>query len=274
MITLRYRSLVTFLAGIAVALIGVFAFQAWRADAAPGDTDTTFVPITPCRLLDTREPAWNIWGPNVTQSLPVHGVHGSCTIPTDAVGLSMNVTAVQATEPTFLTIWPDDQPVPNASSLNPLPGQPATPNAVTTELAPNGRFRVYNLAGHVHVIIDINGYYTKTTLQELDARLSALEAAGPFVEPMFAVVAANGTLTTGSRVVSVTKPGIGTYEVKFDRNVVGCAYTATIGDANGQAAGVIDSIRPAVDTVLVITQANDGSPPLPEDRAFHLVVTC
>jgi hypothetical protein len=274
MITLRYRTPVAFFAGMTLTIVAAVAFQAWRADAAPGDTDTTFVPITPCRLLDTREPAWNIWGPNVTQSLPVHGVHGLCTIPTDAVGLSMNVTAVQATEPTFLTIWPDDQPMPNASSLNPLPGQPATPNAVTTELAPNGRFRVYNLAGHVHVIIDINGYYTKTTLQELDARLSALEAAGPFVEPMFAVVAANGTLTTGSRVVSVTKPGIGTYSVKFDRNVVGCAYTATIGDANGQAAGVIDSIRPAVDTVLVITQANDGSPPLPEDRAFHLVVTC
>jgi len=35
MITFRYRTLMVFAAGFAVALIGVFAFQSWRAEAAP-----------------------------------------------------------------------------------------------------------------------------------------------------------------------------------------------------------------------------------------------
>lgn len=71
---------------------------------------------------------------------------------------------------------PDDEPMPNSSSLNPVPGQPPTPNAVTTELAPNGRFEVHNLRGHVHVIIDVNGYDTKSSLREIDRRLGRLEA--------------------------------------------------------------------------------------------------
>ena len=37
MITFRYRTLMVFAAGFAVALIAVFAFQSWRAEAAEGD---------------------------------------------------------------------------------------------------------------------------------------------------------------------------------------------------------------------------------------------
>jgi len=53
-VTIRLRALVAFAVGVTVAIIAVFAFRGWRADAAPGETDTTFVPIAPCRLIDTR----------------------------------------------------------------------------------------------------------------------------------------------------------------------------------------------------------------------------
>lgn len=42
-----------------------------------------------------------------------------------------------------------------------------------------------------------------------------------------AVVDASGALVSGSGAVSVTASGFGTYEVKFNRNVSTCAYTAT-----------------------------------------------
>ncbi|MEZ5295800.1 MAG: hypothetical protein R2697_05870 [Ilumatobacteraceae bacterium] len=85
------------------------------------------------------------------------------------------MTAIGATAPTHLTIWPGG-PMPEASSLNPMPGQPATPNAVTTKLADDGSFSLFNLAGDVDVIVDVNGYFTDTSLDELDQRVSAVES--------------------------------------------------------------------------------------------------
>lgn len=188
MITLRYRALVAILVVVALAIVAGFALQSWRVDAASGDSDATFVPITPCRLIDTR-PAPNRTGPlaafgiDDTRSVQAHGSNGDCVIPVDAAGLSLNVTAVGATAPTFLTIWPDGAR-PNASSVNPFPGEPPTPNAVTTSLSSSGSFEIYNLAGTVNIIVDVNGYYTRASLEDLasrlasaESKLSALEAA-------------------------------------------------------------------------------------------------
>lgn len=123
-----------------------------------------FVPITPCRVFDTR-PAFQVGprssplGPSDTYTVAGTGATGSCTIPVDAVGLALNVTAVDASLPTYLTIWAADVAQPTASSLNPSPGEPPTPNAVTTDLSAAGQFNVYNLQGSVHVLADAVGYY-------------------------------------------------------------------------------------------------------------------
>jgi hypothetical protein len=131
---------------------------------SPGEA-LTFVPITPCRVLDTR-PQFQV-GPRAVplaagevHTVLTHGTNGNCSgIPNTAVAVSMNVTATDPTAPTFLTIWARDATRPTASSLNPVPGQPPMPNAVTTELDSAGRFGIYNLAGNVHVFADVNGYY-------------------------------------------------------------------------------------------------------------------
>ena len=180
MFTLQRRTLVAFLTGIALTLITGFALYAIRADAAPGDTDATFVPITPCRLVDTRPAPFRVgpngtFGADHTQTIAARGTNGNCTIPNDAVGLSLNVTAVDATQATFLTFWPDGTR-PTASNLNPAPGQPPTPNAVTTNLSGSGSFMVFNRFGTVHMIVDVNGYYTKTSLQALATDVATLEA--------------------------------------------------------------------------------------------------
>ena len=107
--TVHPRSLIAFLACVTLTVTAGVAIRAWRAEAAPGDTDATFVPITPCRLVDTR-PAPDRVGTfgaftiHDTRTVAAHGSNGNCTIDADAVGLSLNVTAVGATAPTFLTI--------------------------------------------------------------------------------------------------------------------------------------------------------------------------
>ena len=180
--TVRVRSVVWFVTGVVVSLVAtVIVVQAWQVAAAPGDTDATFVPITPCRLVDTRQPGGAALQPGEVRTIDAHGTNGpipgsQCTIPSDAVGLSMNVTALDATAVTFWTIWADGTAQPEASSVNPAPGQPPTPNAVTTPTSNAGRFKVFNFAGSVQMLIDVNGYYTNTSLSELASRLTAVEA--------------------------------------------------------------------------------------------------
>src|SRR4029079_12805059 len=134
-VTISLRGLVAFSVGIAVAIVAMFVFQAWRVDAAPGDLDRTFVPMQPCRLIDTR-PAPDRVGPNGTlgpddtRVLNIRGTQGLCAIPVDAEGLSLNVTSIGATTLTFVTIWPGGARL-LTSNLNPSPGAPPTPNAVT-----------------------------------------------------------------------------------------------------------------------------------------------
>lgn len=136
---------------------------------SPADA-VTFVPITPCRVLDTR-PGLDTVGPRSTalgadETYTVDAVAGGdgageCAgvIPAGATAVSMNVTTTDATGATFLTIWEAGIQRPLASSLNPVPGQPPTPNAVTTGVSGGGEFSIYNLAGSVNVLADINGYY-------------------------------------------------------------------------------------------------------------------
>jgi YVTN family beta-propeller protein len=124
-----------------------------------------YVPIAPCRLADTRPGTDNVGtkntpiGPAQTHTFTVRGSNGNCTIPVGATAIVANFTAVSPTAQSFMTIWPADKPQPNASSLNYSAGQAPFPNAVTVALSSDGKIKVANKNGNVHVIIDIAGYY-------------------------------------------------------------------------------------------------------------------
>ncbi len=160
-----------------VATTSVVVAQQWATATQSSGERPVLVPITPCRLLDTR--GGNELQPNSTITVAAHGTNGACTIPTDAIGLSTNMTAVDPTAWTYLTVWPEG-PMPVASSLNPVPGQPPTPNAVTVSLSGAGSFKVYNFDGRVELIVDIDGYYVHHdhhdlyyTRPEIDAMVGA-----------------------------------------------------------------------------------------------------
>ena len=167
-------------------VVGVLGgVQLVSADVSSGDR-ATFFPIAPCRLVDTR-PSFNVGpqlgpiGADETLTFQAHGSNGNCTgasaIPTDATGLSLNVTSIRPTLPTFLTVWGEGSR-PVTSNLNPLPGQQATPNAVNTPLSPTGSFNVYNLQGQVEIAIDINGYYAPHNHDDRYVKLDSLGASG------------------------------------------------------------------------------------------------
>jgi hypothetical protein len=83
-------------------------------------------------------------------------VGGSGAVPSGAKGAVLNVTAVDAQAPGFLTVFPCDSPVPDASNLNYDGGQ-TIPNAVFAKLGSDGRVCIYTYAA-AHLIVDVNGF--------------------------------------------------------------------------------------------------------------------
>jgi hypothetical protein len=151
--------------------------SAWRVEAAPGDPDATFVPISPCRVVDQRETTPMTSGGLVTQQIT--GTNGDCTIPSDAIAVAMNVTIARPSARSFLTVFPADlESPPDVSNLNWLAASSPIPNKVDVKLSPDGAVKFYNNNGTVVVIGDIVGYYTDLALGELDSRLAALETTG------------------------------------------------------------------------------------------------
>lgn len=143
---------------------------------------TAFVPIAPCRLFDTRPAPDTVGlkgtplGPSETYTVAVRGNNGQCSgIPADAVGVSLNVTALNATNPTFVTVFAADATRPLASSLNPVPGAPPTPNAVVSDLSASGMVSLYNQNGHVDVFADVVGYYVDHNHDDRYVRLPETE---------------------------------------------------------------------------------------------------
>lgn len=106
------------------------------------------------------------------------------------------------------------------------------------------------------------------------------EAVAPAAVPKcggcFAIIRDDGTLAGGKLVLSTQRLSTGTYDIRFKRRVVGCAYTANVG-----LPGNIGSSAPGFTTVVGRAGTNNGvflqtwAPGgTLSDLGFHLVITC
>ena len=150
-----------------------------------------YVPIAPCRLFDTRPAPDNVGprttplGPGDTFTATARGTNGNCTIPSDAVGLTMNVAIINPTTASFLTVYPADVPRPLAANANWTANQPPLSNAVTADISADGKIAFYNLAGNVDIATDIVGYYVDHnhddryyTKPQVDTALASIASGG------------------------------------------------------------------------------------------------
>jgi hypothetical protein len=253
----RSGTVIGFLAGTTLVIAGVAVFEAVAADAI-GEEETTFVPMTPCRLVDTRPAPARVGTQgrlrdDQTTTIVAHGTNGDCTIPSTATGLSMNVTALRASAATYLTFW-DEGERPEASSLNPVPGQPPTPNAVNVPLSATGTFLAYNAFGGVDIVVDVNGYYTNSGLRQLEELASTPAPAPPATsrptttQPATTTTRATTTTTQPTIVESVTASAHQTDDVPLGT------------DAVEVVAAVLEA--PHDGKVTVTASANVTAPPL------------
>lgn len=129
-----------------------------------------YVPITPCRLVDTRS-AGGALSAGSQRSYRVTGTGGEfaaqggrsngCGIPAGASAVEASVTAVSPTRANgFVRIWPAGEPVPGATFLNYTRGQ-STTNTGAVGLAPAGtsHLSLRNFGGSSNIVIDVQGYY-------------------------------------------------------------------------------------------------------------------
>ena len=119
-----------------------------------------YVPITPCRIADTRiTPNGPFSGPSLAAFTSRDFVipSSSCGIPANAVAYSMNITVVPSASLGFLTVWPSGQPRPLASTLNALDARTKA-NAVIVEAGTGGAVSFY-ANGTTDLVIDIYGYF-------------------------------------------------------------------------------------------------------------------
>jgi N-acetylneuraminic acid mutarotase len=131
---------------------------------APDASGTGFSTVTPCRAVDTRNAAGPAGGPILsggwTRGFPVTGA--PCGIPSTAVAVSVNLTAVGAGAAGHLTLFPGDWvSPPPVSNLNFRAGLTRAGNAVVP-LATDGTgtIQVKNgSAASVHFVLDVNGYF-------------------------------------------------------------------------------------------------------------------
>lgn len=134
------------------------------SNAPPG---SVFVPITPCRVADTRTvrqpggrlPVGLLSGlpPGFPATFQIAGAGNACGIPAlGPTALSLNVTAVPNGSLTSLSIRPIGQAEPAQPLLSATDGWP-TANAVILPFG-SGAVEV-SVTNWSHVVIDVNGYF-------------------------------------------------------------------------------------------------------------------
>ena len=121
--------------------------------AAPGTGGLSLYATMPCRVLDTRTSGGAFTG---RRNPPVNVAAVPCGVSAAAGGYVFNATAVPAGPLGYLTLWPDGQSMPLASTLNALDG------IVTSNMAilpnQNGLIDAY-AAGITQLVLDISSYF-------------------------------------------------------------------------------------------------------------------
>jgi len=159
----------------------------WSFSTGAALAPLQFVPVTPCRVADTRNAAGPFGSPTMTAgqtrsfAIPSSG----CGIPSTAQAYSLNVTVVPDGPLGFLSLWPTGQPKPYVSTLNSWGGA-VVANAAIVPAGTGGAVNVF-ASDPTDLILDIDGYfdaagsafYPAAPCRVADTRNSTGEFGGP-----------------------------------------------------------------------------------------------
>ena len=125
-------------------------------------TATSYKPLDPARLLDTRPGFTTVDGRFIGAGLrPANSitelyVDGRGGVPVGAATVVLNVTVTEPTAPGFVTVYPCGIDPPLASNLNYRSGATVA-NAVIVKVGAGGKVCLLN-TGPTQLVVDVNGY--------------------------------------------------------------------------------------------------------------------
>jgi len=148
-----------------------------------------YTAIAPVRVLDTRNGTGGFHAPVKAGTSIALKVTGQDGVPASGVtAVVLNLTATGPTANGWVVAYPDGQPRPaQGSNLNFTKGE-TIPNLVTVAVGSDGKVDLYNSAGGVNLVADLQGYYTASggsglvsaaPLRVLDTRVGTGSAKAP-----------------------------------------------------------------------------------------------
>src|SRR3974390_2144950 len=125
------------------------------ANASPPPA-LAFVPVTPCRIVDTRTATGPVLAAGSTRDFPIPNQHG-CNIPATAAAYALNFTVVPRGPLGYLSVWPTGASQPLVSTLNSYDGR-VKANAAIIPAGTGGAITVY-VTDETDLVVDISGYF-------------------------------------------------------------------------------------------------------------------
>lgn len=203
------------------------------AISAPSVSQTTFVPITPCRIADTRKGGGALvnlavrtfFVQGTSNFAPQGGKSGGCGIPTTARSVVTNVTTTGATaNGGYLSGYPAGSPEPLSNFVTYPAGTTTVNPTFTIATSTTNSLSIKAHGSNVQVIIDVTGYYT------------------PQIE---AIIAPDGSLySKTSAIVASVRNTTGSYTITTAMDVSYCAVSIGIrggfyyGDGYGSGTSI------------------------------------
>lgn len=180
--------------------------------------DTSYTPLTPTRLMDTRDGTGGTHGPLPAGSTTTLAIGGATGIPTGVTAVAVNITATDETASSYLITYADGTSKPAVSGLQFTTGQNISGLAIVP-VGTNGKIDIWN-GGATDLIIDAVGYFTPGTSGQKYHALPATrmidtrQTGGPVtnratlpVSQGNTVVAANPTLVLNMTATAPTANG-------------------------------------------------------------------
>lgn len=228
-----------------------------RVRAASTTESSSFLPVGPVRLLDTRTGGAPVPPSGSMIVVPVRGVAG---IPTDAVAATVSVAATETVGPGFVTLWGDGDR-PSTSVLNMDAAGQTRSNFAIVPIGADGSIRAVAQGG-AHLILDVTGVFRPAStatggrlvslapIRLLDTRVTA-DPVRPGEQRTVSLVAAGVPSDALAAVVSVTGIGQAGWWAAWQSNSAWPGTSVVTVATTGGAATATAVVRLTAGTMLV-----------------------
>ena len=129
----------------------------------PDAAASMFMPLAPCRAVDTRNPVGPRGGPALGVGARSFALVGACGIPPDAKSVALNVTAVAPTHDGDLKLYAADTPTPVATALSFRAGNTRANSAIAAVSTDGSAALAVQadmpVGGTVDVTVDVLGFF-------------------------------------------------------------------------------------------------------------------